>query len=221
MMKEPNATYQTRILDLIEVNGEQKVLVINNEDVAFIDELKRRNMMVEIFQDNKGEIQTQYDIIILFGLRRDEQGKSDIDDLMRVLISALNRQGQLLWCIDNKFGMKYWSGMQYEQGGFFRTLESINQDDLDVISYQEIINLLHKMPETNAMIYFPYPDYRYPMAIYSSEWLPHVGDLENYDFNFSRFRYRLFDESKVWNNIISEGLFMEFANSFVVRIERH
>ena len=50
--------------------------------------------------------------------------------------------------------------------------------------------------------------------------MPSKGSLENYDFNFEYFRYRFFDESKVWDNIIEEGLFSEFANSFAVKIER-
>lgn len=217
-MRERSMTYQARIIDLIEQREGQEVLVINNTDLLFPEELKRLKMVVELKRNND-KILKKYDCVILFGLFYEENDSWCLDEMMHVLLNALKERGQLLWCIDNKFGLKYWSGTQYEEGGFFRTLEAEDKERLNVISHHEIIKLLQSIRTDNTMVYYPYPDYRYPISIYSDEWLPQVGDLENYDYNFELFRYRFFDEGKVWDNIISEGLFEEFANSFIVKIE--
>lgn len=209
--------YQARILDLLILDKKQKILVVNNENPIFAEDLRERGLSVEE-TDDKIDMQASYDVIILFGMLRGGLTQSTMEEVMKFLAARLDEHGQLLWCVDNKFGLKYWSGMQYEKGGFFRTLESTENED--VISYQKIMNLLLEMPEVDSTVYYPYPDYRYPMEIYSDEWMPSKGSLGNYDFNFEYFRYRFFDESKVWDNIIEEGLFSEFANSFAVKIER-
>ena len=64
--------------------------------------------------------------------------------------------------------------------------------------------------------YYPYPDYKLPMAIYSDKFLPSLGDLRNNMRNFDGDRVILFDEGKAFDNIIENGLFPEFSNSFLV-----
>lgn len=210
--------YQIRILDLVSAESGQKVLVVNTTNDTFVHDLQKKGFLVE---RNQGEDTkyNEYDLIFLFGM--DVQGgTSDVTNCLQKFMHRLKPNGQLLWCVDNKLGMKYWSGMQYEKGGFFRTLESEETELLDVTSHRTLIEILDCVVKNRYTIYYPYPDYRYPLTIYSDAWLPHKGELENFEFNFEYFKYRLFDESKVWNNIIAEGLFREFANSFIVLIER-
>src|SRR5699024_12559017 len=45
--------------------------------------------------------------------------------------------------------------------------------------------------------YYPYPDYKFPMTIYSDKWLPGIGELREVRYNFDRARLRLFDETRV------------------------
>ena len=158
--------YQARILDLLILDKKQKILVVNNENPIFAEDLRERGLSVEE-TDDKIDMQASYDVIILFGMLRGGLTQSTMEEVMKFLAARLDEHGQLLWCVDNKFGLKYWSGMQYEKGGFFRTLESTENED--VISYQKIMNPLLEMPEVDSTVYYPYPDYRYPMEIYSDE----------------------------------------------------
>lgn len=64
--------------------------------------------------------------------------------------------------------------------------------------------------------YYPYPDFKFPSVIYSDECLPGKGELADNRRNFDRDRYQLFDERLAFDTFVEEGLFGEFANSFLI-----
>ena len=64
--------------------------------------------------------------------------------------------------------------------------------------------------------YYPYPDYKFPMAIYSDDYLPKKGELSRNNLNFDREKIYMFDESKVFDQVLEEGMFPFFSNSFLV-----
>ena len=64
--------------------------------------------------------------------------------------------------------------------------------------------------------YYPYPDYKFATTIYSEKYLPQKGELSNNLRNFDRERYQFFDERRVFDTLIEEGLFEEFSNSFLI-----
>ena len=66
----------------------------------------------------------------------------------------------------------------------------------------------------------PYPDYKFPMTIYSDKRLPKKGELRDNFCNFDRNRIQLFNEGKVYDSLTDAGLFQEFSNSFLVIVER-
>lgn len=70
--------------------------------------------------------------------------------------------------------------------------------------------------ETEYHFYYPYPDYKFMTTLYSDRYLPKVGELSNNIRNFDRDRMLLFDEKKVFDMLIREGLFGQYSNSFLV-----
>ncbi len=70
------------------------------------------------------------------------------------------------------------------------------------------------LPET--VFYYPYPDYKLPLQIYSDDYLPRQGELINNLRNFDADRMIIFDESKVYDGLIEDGMFDIFSNSFLV-----
>ena len=62
-------------------------------------------------------------------------------------------------------------------------------------------------------------DYKFPLTIYSDEYLPKCGELKVTAYNYDRARMELFDEMRVEDTLISNGLFPEFSNSFFVRVK--
>ncbi len=68
--------------------------------------------------------------------------------------------------------------------------------------------------------YYPYPDYKLPSVIYSDEYLPKQGELNRNICNFDRDRLVLFDEGKVFDQVIKDGLFPLYSNSFFIEITK-
>ncbi len=101
----------------------------------------------------------------------------------------------------NKFGMKYFAGAKRPEGAKTK---------------REILELLEKEGITDATFYYPYPDYYFPLTIYSDEYLPNEGELRENIVNFDEDRFVFFDEGKAFDEVISDGSFPYFANSFVV-----
>jgi len=68
-------------------------------------------------------------------------------------------------------------------------------------------------------VYYPYPDMHMPFAIYSDRRLPRRGELTaNYN-NYGYDRLRMFNEAAKWDEIIDDGMFAQFANSYLLVLE--
>ena len=80
-----------------------------------------------------------------------------------------------------------------------------------------MLQSLEDMQEFRFM--YPYPDYKLPRAIYTDEYLPDAGDL-NRNQSVSAPRLTSFDEQRVYRQLLKEGLYQEFANSFLVEITK-
>ena len=64
--------------------------------------------------------------------------------------------------------------------------------------------------------YYPHPDYKMPMEIYSQNFLPDATNLLSPAPNFDSERYDLFNETEVFKGIVENGQYEFFANSFLV-----
>lgn len=146
---------------------------------------------------------------------------SGIDPYRKVLDRVkelLKPNGKLIIAIDNKYGMKYWSGVAEPITGIlFEGIEDYkNTNGNKTFSYSEFKHILMAAGFTRCQFYFPVPDYILPSEIYSENNLPKSGSLVNISSEYKSERYQLFDEEKAFNGICSDGRFVEFANSFLV-----
>lgn len=71
-----------------------------------------------------------------------------------------------------------------------------------------------------AEFYYPYPDYKFPLSIYSDKYLPRKGELNLNSYNFDRKKIELFDEGKVYDSLIEDEMFPVYSNSFLILLER-
>ena len=138
------------------------------------------------------------------------------------LLKHLKTGGELLLATENKMGMKYWAGCQDDYyGGYYRGIEDYpGEDNVRTFSKKELEEELKGIEGISWKFYYPYPDYKFPMAIYSDEYLPKTDELTMNIRNFDRDRYVMFDEEKAFGTVIKEGLFSEFSNSFMVTIKK-
>lgn len=135
--------------------------------------------------------------------------------------SYLKPEGKLLIAIENKFGLKYWSGAREDHTGrFFDSIENYPDDkSIQTFGKLELEQLLYSAGFSEMQFYYPMPDYKLPKTIYSDAYLPGTDDLfDLYSPNFDQDRLALFNERKAYKNIIKNGNFPFFSNSFLLEV---
>ncbi|MFP3153690.1 class I SAM-dependent methyltransferase [Lachnospiraceae bacterium ZAX-1] len=183
-------------------------------------------ILVGNFQDIEQELERDFDYITLIGTF--EYGQAYIEGIhpyhgmLRAILSHLKPGGKIFIAIENKYGLKYWAGCQEDHvGRFFENMEGYqNTDGARTFSRQELTKIIEECGCRDYYFYYPYPDYKFPKTIYSDAYLPHIGELNQNVCNFDRRRLVLFDEGKVYNQIIADELYPTFANSFLIEIRK-
>lgn len=181
-------------------------------------------IIVGDFKDIK--LNRKYDYITLIGVFEYAELYMDSEnahiDFLNKVMDSLTTNGKLIIAIENKYGLKYWSGcMEDHLGEYFKSLEGYGGDKtVRTFSKKELIKIMEECNIETYKFYYPYPDYKFPYAIYSDEWLPKKNDLwDNYP-NFDLPRLRLFNEEKVLNSIIEDELFDLYSNSYLIIIDK-
>lgn len=183
------------------------------------------NIYVGNYTEVEPNLTEEYDYITLIGVL--EYAGSYIDskepymDLIRSAVKHLKPQGKLVIAIENQFGLKYFAGCKEDHtGNYFDGLEGY-RNTTGVRTFAK--GSLQKMIEDLGLFvkfYYPYPDYKLPHTIYSDDMLPGEGELNTNLRNFDNDRVVLFDETKAFDNIIEEGMFDYFSNSFLMIITK-
>lgn len=185
---------------------------------------KRNNIEIYVsnFDDFQMASQEKYDYITLIGVFEYSENfintKQPYLDFLMKIRKFLKEDGILFIAIENKLGMKYWAGCKEDHlGNFFEGIEGyVNSSGVKTFTKEELKDLLGKAGYTNSEWYYPYPDYKFANIIYSDEYLPGTGELNNNMRNFDMDRLVLFDESKAFDTIIKNGLFSVYSNSYLV-----
>ncbi|MBR1391673.1 MAG: class I SAM-dependent methyltransferase [Lachnospiraceae bacterium] len=181
-------------------------------------------ILVGNFQDIERELDDAYDYVTLIGVFEYAQNYITAEDaygaFLKLVMSHVKKGGQLVVAIENKLGLKYWAGCREDHiGTYYEGLEGYPRSEgVRTFSKKEWEAMLKQAGYTDYRFYYPYPDYKFPLVLYSDEYLPKCGELNNNRMNLDRDCLELFDESRVYDTIIREGLYPEFANSFLITI---
>lgn len=166
--------------------------------------------------ENLREAGLLYDWILAPGVlaeaRRYFAGKDPEAEAVRRLLKYLKPEGHLVLAADNRFGLKYWAGAPDPHTG--RYFDSLCGNGVS-FSRRELEQIFRESGCKNAVFYYPYPERYFPAAVYSDEWLPGAGELNQNLRNFEGERLLLFDEEKVYDRLIAEGRYPEFANAYL------
>lgn len=182
-------------------------------------------ILVGNFQDIEKNLTETYDLITLIGVFEYAQGyigtAQPYTEFLRQIAGHLAPDGRLVIAIENRLGLKYWAGCREDHtGNYFEGLENYPEPcGVRTFVRPELEKIFSEVGFTKWQFYYPYPDYKLPMTIYSDEYLPHKGELNTNIWNFDRERMVLFDEEKVFDSLIESGLFPLYANSYLVVIE--
>lgn len=176
------------------------------------------------FQEIESSLTEQYDYITLIGVF--EYGENYINsetpfvDFLKTVAGHLKPDGKIILAIENRFGLKYWAGCAEDHfGTLFEGLEGYpSSKGVKTFTKKELSGILEKAGGLKASWYYPFPDYKLPMTIYSDRRLPQRGELNRTETNFDRLRLQLFQESPVYDSLLDNDLFPQFSNSFLLLI---
>lgn len=183
-------------------------------------------ILVGNFEDIEKDITIKYDYITLIGVF--EYAESYIstekphENFLKIISKHLKENGKIIIAIENKLGLKYWAGCKEDHvGKYFEGIEDYSTTNgIKTFSKTELEKIIITSGFDKYEFYYPYPDYKLPTNIYSDRYLPKEGELTNNYYNFDTERIILFDENKVYDTIIKEGLFPIYSNSFLVVLEK-
>lgn len=174
------------------------------------------------FSDIEPELPQDYDYVCLIGVFEYGQsyigGDTPFTDFYKIIKKHVKPGGRVVIAIENKLGLKYWAGCREDHvGAFFAGLEDYPEGGAArTFSRNGLERILKECGEEDIHFYYPYPDYKFMTMLYSDRYLPKVGELSNNLRNFDRDRMLLFDEKRVFDMLIREGMFAQYSNSFLV-----
>lgn len=206
------------IEDLLREKAGDGGLTVWTEEQA---EAEQR-IWAERMQQREDEVPSddRYDMILQIGIF--DKGMLPVEEAWRTRLqfyhTLLKEDGTLLLAVPNRLGLKYFAGCQDEvYDAYFAGPEGYSADRrYQTLSKKEYETALRQAGFGRIFYYYPYPDYLFPNVIFSERYLPGEGELNDNIRNFNKDRYVLFDEMRVYNSLLKEGLFEEFANSYLI-----
>lgn len=179
---------------------------------------------LDVYAGDIGELELEgkFDYIILTGLLEriggGSQDRAVYSQYLRKLRHFLEDDGRILIAVENRFGLRYFCGAVephtnrafdgingYKQGGRGRSF-----------SRQELTEILWQAGLEKYKFYYPLPDYKLPQLIYTDSFLPEQNLKERLIPYYSRNDTLVARESDLYDEVVRNGVFPFFANSFLV-----
>lgn len=111
--------------------------------------------------------------------------------------------GVILAAVENETGVRYWMGAEKLENSYLET---------------EFCGLFEGLTKTwggKFTMYYPVPDYRYPVAVYSDHYLPETGDVTNISARLDGPGFWFGSEEEAMAKACQNGMFTKFNNSFL------
>ncbi len=211
-----------------------EALCKNVETVKVVELSKKRSMInferhkyydnLEIIVGNLNDIKfdEKFDYITLNGVLEYAGSFTNTSepyrDFLLTIKQYLKPSGKLIIAIENRYGLKYFAGAREDHTGkVYDGLSGyIGNSKVRTFGKIELENLLKSAGYLAQEFFYPHPDYKMPLEIYSDDWLPSSGEMLAKAPNYDNERYEFFNESDVYKGIIENEQFPFFANSFLV-----
>ena len=185
--------YSRRVAKVVVLDESEDNLAVNRMRHQEEDNIAYVQGMLTDYVNQPGAAGS-FDYVVFVGSL-----KPEFEAELRAAKRLLKPDGELIVAACNQFGMKYWAGAQRDEISFSR-------------------NSLEKLMAgaKELEFYYPMPDYRLPISIYSQSYLPGKGDLTNTLTAYDYPKYLLLDIGAAYDAVCEDGQFENFANSFLV-----
>ncbi len=218
--------------------GEQDVKVTaveGSHDRAKITRARCRDLEnVEVVSGNFDDMsfEHRFDIVTLIGVLEYSHlfcRSEEIDPFTHVLRSAWNHledDGVLVIAIENKLGIKYFSGCGEDHlGKRFVGIEGYPDDEgAKTFGRQELIELVEKCNFIDFELLLPFPDYKIPTTLINAKSCSsenarkyNLADWCRQEYmDYVNPRLHLFQENLALKSLAENGLLADFSNSFLL-----
>lgn len=185
---------------------------------------EKDNLEIIVGNLNDIEFTKKYDYITLVGVL-EYQGSftntaDPYSDFLKKIKTLLKPEGKLLIAIENQFGLKYWCGAVEDHTGI--PFEGMNRyrisgEGIRTFSKADLDELVKRSGFKNTYFYYPMPDYKLPTVIYSQDYLPQNESMNKMHCYYVPDNQSLIaNERNLYKDVIKNGVFEFFANSFLV-----
>ena len=143
-----------------------------------------------------------FDYVVLIGYL----GQNKKEWASRILSWAagfLRPGGTLFAAAENEAGVRYWMGARHTEEAFLEA------------EFRGLFEELKAAHGGDYLIYYPVPDYRYPVTLYSDAYLPKTGDVTNISARLDGPGFWFGSEEEAMAKACQNGEFTKFANSFL------
>lgn len=180
---------------------------------------------LEIIVGNLNDIQfnKKYDYITLIGVLEYQNNFTSSSNPFRDFLSKIKQllkpDGKLIIAIENKYGLKYWCGAPEDHSGI--PYDGINNyvysNVARTFSKKQLERLVKSVGFSNTYFYYPLPDYKMPQVVYSEDYLPKNGSIDNWiPYYEPNGNSMISDEEHIYGDLVDNDVFEFFANSFMV-----
>lgn len=143
----------------------------------------------------------KFDLVVILNL-----GNADLGETISRASRLLTEEGVLLFACENSLGLRYLAGGDHDR-------------DRCALTRSQILEAFHGEAFAQVDLYYPTPDDRLPVSIYSDGYLPGRGGL-GAGPAYDRPRLCCMNQEAVWDLLEQEGDFGRFANAFLVAAYR-
>ncbi len=191
---------------------------------AIIERCKdKENLELIVGNFNDIKFNKKFDYITLIGVLEYAPLYTNSKDPFRTFLdhvkTLLKDDGKLLIAIENQMGLKYFSGAPEDHTG--RIFDGItgyeNKNGIRTFGKKELKEILENSGFKYTKFYYPLPDYKLPTKIFSDDYMPNEETIEDYRPYVANDNLGvLFDEKKVYKELIKNDMFQDMANSFFI-----
>ena len=205
---------------LVAVELSKRRATINYERHKHFD-----NLWLYVGNFNLMQFPFQFDYVVLNGVFEYAMGFTKGNEpyvqFLKNILPLLKEEGKILIAIENKLGLKYFAGAPEDHVGrhFFGLDNYPGNNWVRTFTKNELKGIFEQVGITHHRFYYPYPDYKFPVEVFTEETLRTCG-YGKYYYNFENNRYQLFNEQIVSGHLLNENIMGEFSNSFLVEISR-
>ena len=196
-------------------------LTVNRAKVLFERHSHFDNLTVRVGNFNRMIFDRRFDVITLIGVfeyaRLFTENGEPATFLERIR-RLLKPGGRLLIAIENRFGLKYWCGaLEDHLSKPYVGIRGYDpQKGIETYSRSDLSRILSDCGFVQQQFFYPLPDYKFPLAIYSDRFLP-KGRLSDKVKDYYTGRPLLtLNERDLLEEVVKNGAFPFMANSFLV-----